>query len=112
VTVLPAILELTTTAWLRMTSGASEPVEGGLERDAGFSSAEGSRQDSGDDSPMRLPLAVSAPFGKWTRAGGCSPWGDNTDDLIPPRNPAEWVTGAIGEVPRWVPFGAASEHSI
>lgn len=46
---------------------------------------------------VALVLAVAAPGATWRIF--------NTDDFIPPKDPAEWVTGNISEVLHSTPFG-------
>jgi len=46
---------------------------------------------------VALVLAVAGPGGPWRIF--------NTDDFIPPVNPAEWVTGQIRDIHHSTPFG-------
>ena len=50
---------------------------------------------------VALVLAVAAPGEAWRIF--------NTDDFVPPQDPAEWVTGTISEVRHSVPFGGSPE---
>jgi hypothetical protein len=46
---------------------------------------------------VALVLEIAAPGASWRVF--------NTDDFIPPKDPAEWVTGSIGKVQHSTPFG-------
>jgi hypothetical protein len=51
---------------------------------------------------VALVLAVAAPGAAWGVF--------NTDDFMPPKDPADWVTGNISDVLHSIPFGGAPDH--